>query len=113
MNQLLTCSTGGHLDSTADFAGMHTSTVSRIVSRATEAIAQLGNNMIRSPRHRDTIRKMQQKFYDIAAFPRVIGAIDWSHFKEKMIYEIYRNRKGYFSVNAQFVTDADLKILNV
>lgn len=27
--------------------------------------------------------------------------------------EIFRNRKGYFSINSQFVCDASLKILNV
>lgn len=27
--------------------------------------------------------------------------------------EIYRNRKGYFSINGQFICNANLKILNV
>lgn len=27
--------------------------------------------------------------------------------------EIFRNRKGYFSLNVQFITDANLKIMDV
>jgi hypothetical protein len=47
MNQLLTTlrfySTGGHLQSIADYCGMHVSTVSRIIVRVSRTIADLYN----------------------------------------------------------------------
>lgn len=85
MNQLLVAlrfySTGGHLQAIADFAGMHLSTVSRIIVRVSEAIAANYDRFIRFPIEEDEIRSTQQKFYNIAAFPRVIGAIDCTHVK--------------------------------
>lgn len=85
VNQLITClrvfSTGGHLDSIGDFAGMHFSTVSRIVVRVSEAIARLSPQYIQFPNTENQIRKTQQDFFEIAGFPRVIGTIDCSHFR--------------------------------
>lgn len=85
INQLLTTlrlySTGGHLDTVADFAGMHLSTVSRIVVRVSEAIAELAPLYINMPTDINTITKTQQNFYDTAAFPKCIGAIDCTHFR--------------------------------
>ncbi|KAJ8914128.1 hypothetical protein NQ315_016205 [Exocentrus adspersus] len=85
INQLLITlrlySTGGHLQTIADFGGMHVSTVSRIVKRVSEAIAGLYRNYITFPNDIDGLRKIQQDFYDIASFPRVCGAIDCTHIK--------------------------------
>ncbi|XP_018569031.1 putative nuclease HARBI1 [Anoplophora glabripennis] len=121
INQLLVTlrlySTGGHLDLVADFAGMHLSTVSRIIVRVSEAIANLSQNYVSMPTNINSIRATQQNFYDVANFPRVIGAVDGTHCR--IISpggddpEVFRNRKGYFSINAQFVCDSRLKILNV
>ncbi|CAH1366211.1 unnamed protein product, partial [Tenebrio molitor] len=53
MNQLLTTlrfySTGGHLQSIADYCGMHVSTVSRIIVRVSRTIADLYNMYISFP----------------------------------------------------------------
>jgi DNA-binding MarR family transcriptional regulator len=53
INQLLAClrlyATGGYLDQIADYMGMHLATVSRIVVRVSEAIAQLYNVYIGFP----------------------------------------------------------------
>lgn len=73
--------TGGHLDAVADFAGMHTSTVSRIIVRVSEAIARLAPNYISMTNNMDDILKTQEDFFDVARFPKVIGAIDCSHFR--------------------------------
>lgn len=85
MNQLLVClriySTGGHLQSVADFAGMHLSTVSRIICRVSNAIAELANEYIQFPTDPEMIRKTQQDFFDIASFPRVTGCVDCTHIK--------------------------------
>lgn len=85
IDQILTTlrlfSTGGHLDAVADSAGMHFSTVSRIVVPVSEAIAGLYQNYISMPNEMNEIRKTQQDFYNIAGFPKVVGAIDFSHFR--------------------------------
>ncbi|XP_063917859.1 putative nuclease HARBI1 [Zophobas morio] len=121
MNQLLAClrlySTGGHLQQVADFMGMHVSTVCRIVKRVSEAIARLYGQYIRFPHGIGEIRATQQGFFSIAAFPRVIGAIDGTHIKIQSPggndAEIYRNRKQFFSINTQVICDSKLKITNV
>lgn len=61
--------------------GKHPSTASRIVVRVSEAIARLSGNYIKSPNEMQSIQRTQQKFFDIAAFPEVIGAVDCSDFK--------------------------------
>lgn len=60
---------------------------------------------------------VRQRFYNIARFPRCIGAIDCSHVKIQSPgghdAEIYRNRKQFFSFNVQSVADADLKFRDI
>ncbi|KAJ8928713.1 hypothetical protein NQ314_018723, partial [Rhamnusium bicolor] len=82
MNQLLTCLRFYSLDSflmtVGDVAKAHTSTVSRIVVKVTEAIARLSDRYIKMPNNNE-IEQTQRDFFEIAAFPRVIGAIDGTH----------------------------------
>lgn len=121
INQLLTClrvySTGGHLDAIADFMVMDLSTVSRILVRVSEAVAEMYNDYISPPRNDDDTRKTQQDFFDIASFPRVIGTIDSTHIRIQSPggddAEIYRNRKSYFSINTQMICNSSLRITNV
>ncbi|KAK4884252.1 hypothetical protein RN001_000523 [Aquatica leii] len=121
MNQLLVClrmySTGGHLQMIADFAGMHYSTVSRIVKRVSEAIASLYPQHVKFPATELELKKCQQDFYNVASFPRVIGAIDCTHISIQSPggndAEIYRNRKQYFSINVQAICNSNLKLMNV
>jgi len=49
---------------------------------------------------------VKRKFYDLQSFPNIIGAIDCTHVKMKPPIDkdnIYRNRKGYKSLNVQAV----------
>ncbi|XP_055907355.1 putative nuclease HARBI1 [Eupeodes corollae] len=50
-------------------------------------------------------------------FPRTIGAIDCTHVKIQSpggeLSEAFRNRKGWFSLNVQTISSANLKVLNV
>ncbi|KAF5281910.1 hypothetical protein FQR65_LT14436 [Abscondita terminalis] len=98
MNQLLVSlrlySTGGHLQSIADFSGMHLSTVSRIVKRVSEAIARLYPRYIKFPNTEIEIKQSQQQFYSVASFPRVVGAIDCTHMKIQSPGD-----NGYFNNN--------------
>ncbi|KAF9794196.1 hypothetical protein SFRURICE_009573 [Spodoptera frugiperda] len=68
--------TGSYLRSAADFCGVSPPTASRIVKKVTEAIAQLRPVTIKFP---DNISTLQNGFYQIARFPRVIGALDCTH----------------------------------
>lgn len=49
--------------------------------------------------------RVMRAFYDIAHFPRVIGAIDGTHIAIKNpggpFGQIYINRKGWYSINTQ------------
>lgn len=114
--------------------GMHQTTVSRIVKKVSYALASLSPHYIRMPNQQE-ILTVQQEFYRIARFPKVIGCIDGTHIKIQspgmLIFrpgpelylnftflggedgEIFRNRKGYFSLNVQAVCDSHLKIRDI
>lgn len=69
------------LISVGDFAGIHKSTASRIIDRVSEAIASLARTYIHLPRNEGELRETKHAFYEIARFPKVIGAIDCTHVK--------------------------------
>lgn len=85
MQQLLIAlrfySTNGFLITIGDYGGMDKSTVSRIIVRVSKAIASLAHIYIKLPRTREDILRTQRNFYNIAAFPKVIGVIDCTHIK--------------------------------
>ncbi|KAH7939292.1 hypothetical protein HPB52_010135 [Rhipicephalus sanguineus] len=58
-----------------------------------------------------------RKFYEIGGFPGVAGCIDCTHIRIKSPggpnAEVYRNRKGYFSINVQAITGPQLQFLDV
>ena len=60
---------------------------------------------------------MQYDFYNIAQFPRVIGVIDCIHVPIKSPWgddaELFRNRKGWHSINVQVIGDSQLLIRNI
>uniref|UniRef100_A0A6P7H3R6 Nuclease HARBI1 n=1 Tax=Diabrotica virgifera virgifera TaxID=50390 RepID=A0A6P7H3R6_DIAVI len=115
INQLLVTlrmyATGSHLVTIGDFIEADKSTMSRIVKKVTGCLASLRPNYIKMPQTEPTINQRQQEFYEIARFPRVIGAIDGCHVKINHPGgedgEIYRNRKSYFSINVQAVVSAN------
>ncbi|XP_045457651.1 putative nuclease HARBI1 [Melitaea cinxia] len=102
---------GTMLIAVGDFVGVSKSTACRIVQNISKSIAKLYNKYIYM--HQNSVNK----FYQIAHFPRVLGAIDGTHIRiqspMQAIGEEFRNRKGYFSLNVQAVCDADLRLMNV
>ncbi|KAK9696012.1 DDE superfamily endonuclease [Popillia japonica] len=88
-----------------------------IMKRVSEAIASLSPNNIYMYRNQEEMEQAVQQFYNIARFPRVFGAIDCTLIKIQSPggddAEIYRCRKGYFAINVQTVSDANLKIRNI
>lgn len=61
---------------------------------------------------RNEANAVKIKFYEIAGFPGVIGAIDGTHVPIKSpggnTAELFRNRKGFMSINVQGIYNADL-----
>lgn len=69
------------------------------------------------PRNANELRASQEHFYNIARFPRAIGAVDCTHIR--MLSpggpqaENFRNRKGYFSLNVQAICSAENIITDI
>ncbi|KAJ3661617.1 hypothetical protein Zmor_006005 [Zophobas morio] len=119
-NQLLLAlrfyATGSFLSVAGDFCGIHKSTASKTIKRVSRALASLRPAYIRMPDYEE-IFNIRQSFYNIARFPKCIGAIDCSHVKIQSPggnnAELFRNRKQFFSINVQTISDADLKIRDI
>ncbi|CAH1989500.1 unnamed protein product [Acanthoscelides obtectus] len=96
---------------------MHQTTASRIIAKVSRVIAGLSNQYIRMPNKADEIIRVQNGFYRICRFPRVVGCIDEAHIKMQspgaQDGERFRNRKSYFSINTQIVAGPDLKIFDI
>ncbi|VEN62940.1 unnamed protein product [Callosobruchus maculatus] len=83
VNQLLCCfffASSGHLLQTADFMAMDVSTVSRIIAKVSCAIARLFPLYVRMPQQQELVKE-QNKFYNVARFPRIIGMVDGTHIR--------------------------------
>lgn len=88
---------------------VHKSTVCRILHRVTEAIAGLRPKFVKFPETVQEKRDVMNAFYTFSTMPGVIGAVDCTHVPIQSPggpdAEIYRNRKGYFSINVQLICD--------
>ncbi|XP_066600054.1 putative nuclease HARBI1 [Prorops nasuta] len=110
--------TGCFLQVVGDFCGISTKTAQRIVHRIFEVIARkLFPLYVKLPRgEAHQVRTMSQNF-KISGMPRVIGAIDCVHVRIKSYggedAELWRNRKGYFSINVQCLVNSDLELMDV
>ncbi|XP_057654873.1 LOW QUALITY PROTEIN: putative nuclease HARBI1 [Diorhabda carinulata] len=121
MNQLLTTlrfyASNGHQIGIGDLMGIHQTTACRIISRVSRTIAMLRPNYIQMPENHAQLLHTQQEFYHRARFPRVVGCIDCTHIKINSPGgedpEIFRNRKGIFSINTQVVGNANLEITDI
>lgn len=109
--------TGGMLMTIGDLNGVVKSTVSKIVTKVSHSIALLRETFIYMPKSKTDIQQSAQNFYKIAKFPNVVAAIDCTHVKIISpggdTAELFRNRKGFYSINVQTMCDADLKITNI
>ncbi|GFR18470.1 nuclease HARBI1 [Trichonephila clavata] len=92
-------------------------TVCRVVHRVSEAIASLLPDFIHLPVNREECKTVSRKFFNIAGFPKVIGALDGTFVRiispGGEDAERFRCRKSYFALNVQTIVDADLVIRNV
>jgi hypothetical protein len=96
---------------------IHKSNICRTIRRVTNQIAQLSRQYIKMPNNNQELMATKQGFFQIAGFPRVVGAVDCTHVSIQSpggpTAELYRNRKGYFSINVQAICDSELKLLHI
>lgn len=71
--------TGTMQNLVADYMDVATSPVCRTIQRVTAAIANLPPQIIKMPESAEEIAQVQQIFYQIAEFPRVVGCIDYPY----------------------------------
>ena len=92
-----------------DTFAVHKSTVCRVLHQVTAAIAKLRAKYVQFPATGQERRDLMNAFYASSGMPGVIGALDCTHVPIQSPGgndpEIFRNRKGYFSVNMQLITD--------
>ncbi|GFX92530.1 putative nuclease HARBI1 [Trichonephila clavipes] len=101
----------------ADLFHVSQPTVCRVVHRVSEAIASLLPDFIHLPVNREECKTVSRKFFSIAGFPKVIGALDGTFVRIVSPggedAERFRCRKNYFALNVQTIVDSDLVIRNV
>ncbi|GFW13287.1 putative nuclease HARBI1 [Trichonephila clavipes] len=101
----------------ADLFDVSQTTVCRVVHRVSEAIASLLPDFIHLPVNREEYKTVSRKFFSIAGFPKVIGALDGTFVRIVSPggddAERFRCRKNYFALNVQTIVDSDLVIWNV
>ncbi|GBN70133.1 Retrovirus-related Pol polyprotein from transposon TNT 1-94 [Araneus ventricosus] len=101
----------------ADLFKVSQPTVSRVVHRVSEAMASLLPDYIYLPVNKEECIEVSKKFFDIAGFSSVIGALDCTFVNIVSPggedAERFRCRKNYFALNVQTIVDSDLVIRNV
>lgn len=97
----------------ADLFGVSKSTASNLVGEVSFIIChKLKQRFIRMPSNQNELIDAKVLFHRLGNFPLTIGAVDGTHIKVQSIggefAELYRNRKGFFSINCQIMTSADV-----
>lgn len=121
MNQLLIAlrfySTGTFQLVVGDLFKVNKSTVCRVVHKVTAVIANLCPKYVTFPSTAEEKRKIMNQFYQSSGLPGVIGAIDCTHVPIQspggQDAEVYRNRKGFFSINVQLISDNQGFVMDV
>lgn len=108
--------TGSHQVEIGDCYDISQQLVSVVLARVARAIAGLARHHIKVPAG-NSLNKVMQDFYSIAGMPGVIGCVDCTHIRiakpPREDSEIFRCRKGFFSLNTQAVCGPDLMFYNI
>jgi hypothetical protein len=108
--------TGTFQEACGDLCDISQPSASRIIKRVSEAIARLKIHYIQFPTA-DMLPQIKLDFWRMGTFPNVVGMIDCTHIKIPCPgganTELFRNRKGFFSVNVQAVSGPNLEIQNI
>lgn len=91
---------------TGDLVNVSQPTVCRVVARVSRLIAsKLFTKLVNFPSTATEIDRVMADFYALKNFPGLTGCIDCTHVRIKgpggPDGEVFRNRKGYFSINVQ------------
>uniref|UniRef100_A0A8C5PYP9 Putative nuclease HARBI1 n=1 Tax=Leptobrachium leishanense TaxID=445787 RepID=A0A8C5PYP9_9ANUR len=96
--------------------GISQASFSRCLTQVVRALTSWAKEFIHLPTDRASWRKLKLDFFQVAGFPKVLGAIDCTHVALRQptnCEELYRNRKQFHSLNVQVVCDADQRIMSV
>ena len=108
--------TGSFQLACGDLCGISQSSASRIIKKVSTTIARLKNRYITFPEG-VMLQQVKLDFWRIGRIPGVVGAIDCTHVQIPCPGgangELFRNRKGYFSINVQGVCGPNLEIQNI
>ncbi|TGZ51401.1 Nuclease harbi1, partial [Temnothorax longispinosus] len=95
--------TGNYQAVTGDLRGFSQPTVCRCIKAVSIAFAEKLHEYVQFPKTLEDQRSNIRTFYEIAEFPNVAACIDGTLIKianpDKEIGEIFRSRKGSFSLN--------------
>ena len=97
---------GSFLQVIGDTLGLSKSSVSRIISQVSLALAQKQRNFIKWPSTEEEILQNKRGFFTKGGFPGVIGCVDGTHIKIQAPHENendFVNRKGFHSINVQAI----------
>ena len=99
---------------TGNLFGVSAFAASTAIHEASKAIAKQRAQFLSFP---ENLADTKRKFYDVAHFPGVIGAIDCSHIRiicpNKENAMAFVNRKQFYSINVQAVCESDAFITNI
>nr|XP_054774032.1 putative nuclease HARBI1 [Lytechinus pictus] len=73
---------------------------------------------IKFPCTQEEVRDTQRRFFLLASFPNVVGAIDGTHVRINGVplgaaEHLYVNRKGFYSINVQLTCNAQYEITSI
>ncbi|CAG4941624.1 unnamed protein product [Parnassius apollo] len=102
------------------YLGLSQPSVSKCLQEVADAIITvLLNGMVLFPETEEERAENKQRFLQIAGFPSVLGLIDCSQIsivrpKDTALVpaRLFFNRKGFYSLNCQFVCNAKMEIIH-
>lgn len=88
-----------------------------MVQRVSECLAEVRPHFVKMPATNEEKFAVKAGFRALRGFPDVIGCVDGCHVPITSPggdnAELFRNRKGYFSINVQCVCDFKLSICDI
>lgn len=101
-----------------DTHGLSQGYVSKLVRHVSRLLAEKASEIINFPTEEQRLNEIKAGFQSIANFPGVVGLIDCTHVKVRVPASMgdrieFYCRKGYFSLNCQFVIDDQMKITDL
>ena len=109
--------TGGTFTTVGDTHNVSRYTVSRCVLGVADILCDVAEEYINFPLDEDSLAALMQGFFQIAEFPRCIGALDGSLVPVKAPpgdeERVYVCRKNFHALNVSAITDFKKKFMNL